>query len=95
MIDTHLHLIYPDRFTYRWTEGIPALQGAFPLSAYQNATAGCGVSGAIFMEVDADESAGEVRYFCELAEQPASGLLGIVASARPEQEGFFHGVWLD
>jgi len=58
MIDTHLHLLDRDRFTYRWTEGFPSLQGAFPMSPYQEATAGCGVTGAIFMEVDAEESAG-------------------------------------
>ena len=90
MIDTHQHLLYPDRFGYPWTGELPALQGAFRLDDYRTAAAGCGVEGAIFMEVDVDEaqSADEARFFCELAADPASGILGVVAAARPEQERF-------
>ena len=90
MIDTHQHLLYPDRFGYPWTGELPALQGAFRLDDYRAAAAGCGVDGAIFMEVDVDEgqSGDEARFFCELAADPASGILGVVAAARPEQEGF-------
>ena len=25
IIDTHLHLIYPDRFSYPWLEGAPEI----------------------------------------------------------------------
>ncbi len=90
MIDTHQHLLYPDRFTYTWTKDIPPLQGAFPLEAYREAAAGTGVEGTVFMEVDVEpaENADEARFFCALADDPANRLLGVIASARPEDEGF-------
>lgn len=90
MIDTHQHLLYPDRFGYPWTGELPALQGAFRLDDYRTAAAGCGVDGAIFMEVDVDEaqSGDEARFFCELAGDPANGILGVIAAARPGAAGF-------
>jgi predicted TIM-barrel fold metal-dependent hydrolase len=90
MIDTHQHLLYPDRFSYAWTKDLPALQGAFRLEDYRAAAAGCGIEGAVFMEVDVDEkhSGEEVRFFCELASDPSSGILGVVAAARPGAAGF-------
>ncbi len=90
MIDTHQHLLYPDRFTYAWTEDIAALHGAFPLEAYREAAAGTGIEGTVFMEVDVEaaQNASEARYFCLLAEDPANRILGVIASARPENEGF-------
>jgi predicted TIM-barrel fold metal-dependent hydrolase len=90
MIDTHQHLLYPDRFGYAWTQDLPALQGAFRLEDYRAASAGCDVDGAVFMEVDVGEgqSCDEARFFCELATDPASGILGVVAAARPEHERF-------
>ena len=50
-IDTHLHLLHPDRFRYDWVEGFPSLQGSFTLDDYAAAET-APVSEAIFMEVD-------------------------------------------
>ena len=90
MIDTHQHLLYADRFNYSWTRDIPALQGAFELEDYRQAAAGCGITGSIFMEVDVDagQAAGEAEFFCHLAEEPTSGILGVIAAGRPEHAGF-------
>jgi predicted TIM-barrel fold metal-dependent hydrolase len=90
MIDTHLHLLYPDRFGYAWTRELPALQGAFRLEDYRAAAAGGGIRGAVFMEVDVDEgqSASEAGFFCRLADDPAHGILGVIAAARPESDDF-------
>ncbi len=90
MIDTHQHLLYPDRFGYAWTRDLPALQAAFRLDDYRAAAAGCNVEGAVFMEVDVDEnqSSDEARFFCELASDLSSSILGVVAAARPEHEKF-------
>ena len=90
MIDTHQHLIHPERFNYSWAEDIPPLQGSFRLEEYLAASAGCGIEGTIFMEVDVDahQSADEARFFCGLAEDATSGILGVIAAARPENEGF-------
>jgi predicted TIM-barrel fold metal-dependent hydrolase len=57
MIDTHIHLLEPGRFTYEWTKGLPALSGRFDLSDYQNASHDSGIQAGVFMEVDCEESA--------------------------------------
>ena len=92
MIDTHQHLLYPDRFNYDWTAEIPALHGAFTVEEYRKAAAGCGIEGTVFMEVDVAEqqAADEARFFCQLADEADSGILGVIASGRPESDRFEH-----
>jgi predicted TIM-barrel fold metal-dependent hydrolase len=88
MIDTHIHLLDPDRFTYAWTAGFPALAGRFDHSDYQSMAHGLGIGGGVFMEVDCGEMAEEARHFCALAETPGCIFQSVVAAARPEHEGF-------
>ena len=88
MIDTHIHLREPARFTYEWTKGFPALTGRFDLSDYQKASADTGIQAGVFMEVDCEESADEARYFCSLTEQPGCLIQAVVAAARPESPDF-------
>jgi len=90
MIDTHQHLIYPGCFQYSWASGVPELQGNFRLDEYEAASADCKIEGTIFMEVDVDahQSAEEAGFFCDLAAEPNSRILGVVAAARPEESGF-------
>jgi predicted TIM-barrel fold metal-dependent hydrolase len=90
MIDTHQHLIYPEKFTYSWAKGIPALQGAFRLKEYNEAIGSAPIEGTLFMEVDVDEefSADEARFFCNLAATSTNRILGVIAAARPEKDGF-------
>jgi predicted TIM-barrel fold metal-dependent hydrolase len=90
MIDTHQHLLYPDRFSYDWTVSLPMLQGAFTLDAYRQAAAGCGIEGSLFMEVDVPEhqSAAEAQFFCAMADAAGSGIRGVIAAARPEAADF-------
>lgn len=90
MIDTHQHLLYPTRFSYPWTAELPALQGAFELDRYQTQAEDCSITATLFMEVDVDErqSASEAQFFCGLADDPASKILGVIASARPEHANF-------
>jgi predicted TIM-barrel fold metal-dependent hydrolase len=90
-IDTHQHLIYPERFTYDWAEDAPALAGrAFTLEDYHMASEGCGITGSLFMEVDVrpEQAAAESAFICKLAEDPANRILGVIASGRPENPGF-------
>lgn len=95
LIDTHLHLIYRDRLGYAWTSGIPALAtGDFTLADYAALIAGRGIAGALFMEAGVDDAdyKTEARFVAGLVGQ--NGLLGQIASCRPEEdEGFDH--WLD
>ena len=68
LLDTHQHLVYPDRQRYGWMAGAPALDGrAFTLEDYQALTAGAGIAGTIFMEVDADDWRDEARMVAALA----------------------------
>jgi predicted TIM-barrel fold metal-dependent hydrolase len=71
-------------------DGFPALQGAFRLEEYRVASKGCGIEGTVFMEVDVDtgQNGDEARFFCGLAEDSSNGLLGVIASGRPEEDGF-------
>jgi predicted TIM-barrel fold metal-dependent hydrolase len=93
MIDTHIHLLEPSRFSYPWTAGFPALAGRFDHSDYVAATKGLGIEGGVFMEVDCAEMELEARHFCEMAETPGCAFSVVVAAARPEHEGF--GEYLD
>jgi len=88
MIDTHQHLLYPDLFAYPWVNNVPALAGPFRLEDYRKASNGCGLTGSVFMEVDASDPAAEARFFCGLAEDSSNGIHGVIASVRPEHDGF-------
>jgi predicted TIM-barrel fold metal-dependent hydrolase len=90
MIDTHQHLIHHEKFTYSWTKDIPALQGAFRLGQYNEAIGSTPIEGSLFMEVDVDEIqlGDEARFFCDLADTSTNHILGVIAAARPEKDGF-------
>jgi predicted TIM-barrel fold metal-dependent hydrolase len=91
IIDTHQHLLYPDRFRYSWTKGIPALEGrAFGLEEYRAAAQDTGIANTLFMEADVDEPQieAETDFFLQLACEPASGVAGVLAAGRPERENF-------
>ncbi len=89
-IDTHQHLLLPECFSYPWTEDFAPLSGRFGLDNYQQAAEGCGIGSTLFMEGDVatEQSGSEASYFCKLSEDPASGIMGVIASGRPEQDGF-------
>jgi len=92
LIDTHQHLIYPEVAGYGWTQGIPALEGeAFRLDDYKALTEGAGIEGTLFMETAVDEGdiRAETEHVAGLAKDPANGIKGLIATARPEtDEGF-------
>jgi predicted TIM-barrel fold metal-dependent hydrolase len=89
LIDTHLHLIWRDRFGYSWTLDIPQLaQGDFTLDTARTLYGGR-VQGSIFMEVGVDDAdyKAEARHVAGLVK---SGLLlGQIASCRPESDPAF------
>ena len=68
LLDTHQHLVCPDRQRYAWMARAPALKGRrFGLDDYRALTAGAGVGGTIFMEVDADDWRDEARMIAALS----------------------------
>lgn len=90
-IDTHLHLIDPQRFRYDWTEGFPVLAGQpFRMEEYRAAASHSAIRESIFMEVDVpwEQAAGEAAHFCSLADDPANRISGVVAACRPESRDF-------
>jgi predicted TIM-barrel fold metal-dependent hydrolase len=94
ILDTHQHLIYPERSSYSWTKGIPALAGkAFRYDDYLKAAQGTGVAETIFMESGADDPhwQEETRFVPSLVRTPGSMIKGIIANCRPELEWGFAG----
>lgn len=95
IIDTHQHLIWRDLLGYGWTQGDAILgNGDFTPERYRAEVADCGVTGTIFMETGVDDGdyQAETRHVAGLIGQ--HGLLGQIASCRPEQaEGF--DAWLE
>ena len=89
LIDTHQHLWDIERFPYSWCAAIPALNRSFRLSDYAAASAGLGIAKTVFVECDVDEpnALEEARMIQEIANRHPS-IAGIVASGRPEREGF-------
>jgi predicted TIM-barrel fold metal-dependent hydrolase len=87
-IDTHLHLLYPDRLNYDWTQSIPALNHPFSLEDYQAIARPLGISQVLHMEADVREHQIEEETVLvgELMGQPGSMLAGAIASCRPEQQ---------
>ncbi len=95
LLDTHQHLVYPDRQRYGWMAGAPALNGRrFSVEDYQALTAGAGVAGSLFMEVDADDWRDEAAMIAALSGEEGSGILGTIAACRPETDDGFDA-WLD
>lgn len=95
LLDTHQHLVYPEQQSYAWMENAPALRGRpFTLGDYRELVAGRGVAGTIFMEVDAVDFRSESRMIARLAGAAGSGILGQIASCRPETDEGFEA-WLD
>jgi predicted TIM-barrel fold metal-dependent hydrolase len=86
-IDTHLHLLYPDRLSYDWTRSLPALNKAFSLDDYQTIARPAGIKHALHMEVDVAEHQieDESELVGELMQKPGSMLVGAISSCRPEQ----------
>lgn len=89
LIDTHQHLWDLDRFPYSWCAGIPVLNRSFRFDDYAQASAGLGIAKTVFVECDVDDPHGleEARMIQSVADEHAS-VAGIVASARPERDGF-------
>jgi predicted TIM-barrel fold metal-dependent hydrolase len=91
IVDTHQHLIYPDRFRYPWCRGLPTFEDqALRLEEYRAAANETGIEQTIFMEVDVDETQmkSEAEFFLQLASDPDSKIAGVVAAGRPEREDF-------
>lgn len=92
--DTHLHLFYPDTFTYPWCMGLPALSRAFHYEDYvadlRAAQSDVTVTHAVFMEADVPETQqeDEAFFFCQKTGEDELPLTTVIASCRPESNIF-------
>jgi predicted TIM-barrel fold metal-dependent hydrolase len=89
LVDTHQHLWDLRQFPYSWCATIPMLNRNFGLDDYRAAAAGTPITKTVFMECDVDDphQLGEAQHVQRLAD--AHPLIhGIVASGRPENDGF-------
>ena len=86
-IDTHVHLLYPQRLHYDWLSGALALNHAFHLEDYEALARPLGITQALHVEADvrANEITAETAWVLGLA-QPGSLLVGAIASCRPERQ---------
>jgi predicted TIM-barrel fold metal-dependent hydrolase/L-rhamnose mutarotase len=86
IVDTHLHLVYLDRFTYPWLEGAPALNKPWDAADYFKEAGPLGIETALHMEVDVAEKDMEAETGFVLGIHPQIG--GAIAAARPESNQF-------
>jgi predicted TIM-barrel fold metal-dependent hydrolase len=97
LLDTHQHLFYRDVAGYGWADPIPPLaKGDFTLADYSGLVKGLGVGGSLFMETGVDDAdyQAETRFVHGLGQDPGTGVKGIIASIRPEDDDGFDA-WLD
>jgi predicted TIM-barrel fold metal-dependent hydrolase len=91
IVDTHQHLLYPERLPYPWVPGIPQLEGrAFRREDYATAAEGSGIAATVFMETTTVDPAehDEAIFIESLPADPAPAPIGIVAVCRPESSQF-------
>ena len=86
ILDTHLHLIYQDRFTYAWLQRAPAINRDWTAESYWAEAEPLGIEAALHMEVDVDES--QMLAETEFALGVHPRVIGAIANGRPESPDF-------
>src|SRR5690348_11780662 len=86
IVDTHLHLVYRDRFSYPWLSDVPPLNRDFTLETYLPQAEAAGIAQAIHMEVDVAE-ADQMRE-PDFVTAIGGKVVAAIASCRPESARF-------
>jgi predicted TIM-barrel fold metal-dependent hydrolase len=86
IIDTHLHLIHLDRFSYPWLAEVPPLNRAFTLETYRPQAEAAGITQSIHMEVDVAES--DQMRETDFVTALGGSVVAAIASCRPESRDF-------
>ena len=91
IIDTHLHLVYLDKFSYPWLADAPAIKRQWTVESYFAEAEKLGIEAALHMEVDVAESdiEAETRFMTRVHPK----VIGAIAAGRPESPGFAE--WLE
>jgi len=86
IVDTHLHLVYQDRFSYPWLEDVPALNRQWTADTYFAEAETLGIEAALHMEVDVAEQ--DMLAETEFVTRLHPRIAGAIAAARPEHKDF-------
>lgn len=86
IVDTHLHLVYPERFSYPWLAGAPVINHPWTAEAYFAEAVPLGITSALHMEVDVAES--DMMAETEFVADVHPRVIGAIAAARPESAEF-------
>jgi predicted TIM-barrel fold metal-dependent hydrolase len=86
IVDTHLHLIYPDRFSYPWLPEFPKLDRQWIVESYFAQATPLGIEAALHMEVDVAEPDIIAETAFMLGIHPK--VVGAIANCRPELPEF-------
>jgi predicted TIM-barrel fold metal-dependent hydrolase len=86
IVDTHLHLVYLDKFRYPWLDGEPALNRQWDFPLYWSEAQKLGIDSAIHMEVDvlAQQAEDEAKFVLGLDPH----IVGAITAAHPESIDF-------
>lgn len=86
IVDTHLHLIYRDKFSYPWLSSVPPLDRQWDAPSYFAEAEKLGIEAALHMEVDVleQEIEDETRFVLGLDPR----VVGAISNARPEHVDF-------
>lgn len=86
IVDTHLHLIYLDKFSYPWLASVPPLNRQWDFPTYWAEAQTLGIEAALHMEVDVpvQEIEDETRFVLGLDPR----VVGAISNARPEEIDF-------
>jgi predicted TIM-barrel fold metal-dependent hydrolase len=86
IVDTHLHLVYRERFSYPWLSDVPPLNRDFTLESYLPQAEAAGIAQAIHMEVDVAE-ADQMRE-TDFVTSLGGKVVAAISSCRPESKDF-------
>jgi predicted TIM-barrel fold metal-dependent hydrolase len=87
IVDTHVHLLYLDRFTYAWLDTEPAqLRQQWDAPSYFAEAEKLGIEAALHMEVDVPVEQIDAENAFALSTDPR--FIGAISNARPESNDF-------
>lgn len=85
LLDTHVHLMEPDRLRYPWLAATPVLNRRHGLAEYAAARGKVAIEGFIVVEADAADGAQELDYLLEQARHEP--LLKAIVAHLPLEQG--------
>lgn len=86
ILDTHLHLLYPESLNYAWTKGAPELAVAAHIEDFTVLAKPANIVEALMMEADVDEPdiEAEIELIGEIIARTDNNVIGMIAACRPE-----------